>query len=366
LRLVSDESGAVLLDELHAVLLKYVIMPNAYAADAVTLWTAATHAQDAWEHATRLVITAPEKRCGKSRLLDVIEATCHKPLITVNISAAALVRSIGAKPPTLLVDEADTIFGKKAADQNEDLRGIINAGHQRNRPYIRWDATARMAEECPTFSMAALAGIGDMPDTIMDRSVVVRMRRRGPGETVKPYRRRRDGVPLGELRARLGQWAAGYLDRLTKAEPDMPVEDRAADTWEPLIAIADLAGGEWPRRARLAALKLVTAESEADAEASLGMKLLGDIRDIFADLSGVSFLTSQELLARLHKIEESPWKDFELTPRGLSDKLRPYGVKPGHNQAKTARGYQLIHFQDAFARYLASGTVQESDKGSDQ
>lgn len=117
-------------------------------------------------------------------LLDIIEATCHKPLITVNVSPAALVRPIGeTDPPTLLLDEADTVFGRKAAGNHEDLRGIINAGHQRNRPYIRWDAIARQREYCPTFSMVALAGIGALPDTIMDRAVIIRMRRRAPART---------------------------------------------------------------------------------------------------------------------------------------------------------------------------------------
>ncbi len=158
--------GAALLDAVRAALVRYVVLPAPEAADAVTLWIAAGHAQPAWAHAPRLVIRAPEKRCGKSRLLDVVEATCHRPLITVNASTAAVYRSIDDDPPTLLVDEADTIFGaSKSADANEDLRGLLNAGHQRNRPAIRWDSTTRTLEKCPTFAMAALAGIGAMPDT---------------------------------------------------------------------------------------------------------------------------------------------------------------------------------------------------------
>ena len=180
---------------MHAALIRYVILPSPEAADAVTLWIAATHAQPAWAHAPRLVIRGPEKRCGKSRLLDIVEALCHDPLITVNASPAAVYRSITDDPPTLLVDEADTIFGPKA-DGNEDLRGLLNAGHQRNRPAMRYDAATNRVETIPTFAMAALAGIGAMPDTIEDRAVVIRMRRRAPGETVAPYRHRRDRPAL--------------------------------------------------------------------------------------------------------------------------------------------------------------------------
>jgi hypothetical protein len=122
--------------------------------------------------------------------------TCHQPLITVNATIAAVVRSIGADPPTLLVDEADTLWGsKKQADNNEDLRGLLNAGHQRNRPMLRWDITTRTLDRLDTFAMAMLAAIGELPDTIMDRAVVVRMRRRAPGERVDPYRTRRDAHP---------------------------------------------------------------------------------------------------------------------------------------------------------------------------
>ena len=128
--------GVQLLNELHGSLQYYVVFPSPEAVDAVVLWIAATHAQTAWQHATRLHLTSPVKRCGKSRLLDLICATCWHPVITVNISPAALVRVIGDDPPTLLIDEIDTVFGKKASENHEDLRGILNAGHQRNRPYL--------------------------------------------------------------------------------------------------------------------------------------------------------------------------------------------------------------------------------------
>ena len=215
----STTSGADLLnqvlDQVHAALLHYVILPNPEAADAVTLWIAATHAQPAWAHAPRLVIRGPEKRCGKSRLLDIVEAISHNPLITVNASPAAVYRAIGSDdPPTLLIDEADTIFGGDNAKSNEDLRGLLNAGHQRNRPAIRWDSNTHRLEKIPTFAMAALAGIGAMPDTIEDRAVIVRMRRRAPGEKVHPFRHRRDAPKLRRIAETLRTWITGHLPEL--------------------------------------------------------------------------------------------------------------------------------------------------------
>jgi len=347
--------GAKLMDELHAALTRYVVFPGPEAADAVTLWTAASHGLPAWEHAPRLVLVSPEKRCGKSRAQDVIAETCHRALITVNATVAAVVRSLSDDPPTLLVDEADTIFGtKKQADNNEDLRGILNAGHQRNRPTIRWDITSRSLEELPTYAMACLASIGDLPDTIMDRAVVVRMRRRAPGEHVQPYRTRRDAPPLKELHGRLAGWARGQLDDLEKAEPEMPLEDRAADTWEPLIAVADLAGGSWPARARKAAETLVQAESEQEADGSHGARLLADLRQVFGDEDK---LATETALDRLHKIEEAPWGDWRghlLTSRDLAKLLRPYGVKPKVVRVgdKTPRGYERADLHDTWQRYL--------------
>lgn len=364
--MTSRPPGARLLDELHQALTRYVVLPSPEATDAVVLWIAATHAVPSWEHAARLVIKSPEKRCGKSRLLDVIEATCHRPLITVSISPAALVRSVTDEdPPTLLLDEADTVFGAKVKDANEDLRGIINSGHGRNRPYVRWDVNTRKLENCPTFAMVALAGIGSMPDTIEDRAIIITMRRRAPGETVDPFRTRRDGPALENLRDHLNQWIASRMDDLANAEPDMPVEDRAADTWESLIAIADAAGGDWPARARKAARVMCRAADSAQTERSMGIRLLDDIRDVLTEVGG-DFISSAELVAQLRKIDEAPWTAFDLTVRKLALRLGEYGVQVGRNTARTLRGYRTADFTMAFASYLPSASGQASEDDDDQ
>jgi hypothetical protein len=346
--------GALILAELRAILTRYVILPSAEAAVAVALWIAATHAQQSWAHAPRLVIRAPEKRCGKSRLLDIVEGTCHAPLITVNASPAAVYRAIGSDvPPTLLVDEADTIFSGKNADNNEDLRGLLNAGHQRNRPAIRWDSATRRLETIPTFAMAALAGIGAMPDTIEDRAVVIRMRRRAPGETVAPFRHRRDRPALTRMAATLAGWLAPHLAALEKAEPAMPLEDRAADTWEPLIAVADLAGGAWPELARRAALAL-TADRD-QAAVSDRIRLLTDCRTAFGTADALPTTT---LITRLRADPEAPWCDHGpdgITARRLGILLADYDIRSANirfgEPIGQVKGYYRADFTDAWARY---------------
>jgi hypothetical protein len=349
----------VLLKELHAALCRYVVFPSPHAADATTLWVAATHAQPAWEHAPRLAVVSPLKRCGKSRLVDVVAETCHAPLITVNATIAAVVRSIGEDPPTLLVDEADTLWGsKKQADANEDLRGLLNAGHQRNRPMLRWDITTRSLDALDTFAMAMLASIGDLPDTIMDRAVVVRMRRRAPGEHVDPYRTRRDAPPLHELRGRLTTWARQHLRQLQQAAPAMPLEDRAADTWEPLIAIADLAAGEWPERARAAGTAMTQAEARQEEDGTASVRLLADLRDLF-DHEGTEALYTSTILERLHKLDDAPWGDWyghPLATRDLAKLLRPYQIVSKnvreHGTGEPRKGYHRSDLHEPWSRYL--------------
>jgi hypothetical protein len=344
--------GSLLLDALYTALNRYVVLPTPQATDAVTLWIAASHAQPAWAHAPRLVIRGPEKRCGKSRLLDIVEATCHEPFITVNSSPAAVYRSISNDPPTMLVDEADTIFGPKA-EGNEDLRGLLNAGHQRNRPAKRYDAAANRVESIPTFAMAALAGIGAMPDTIEDRAVVVRMRRRTPGEAVSPYRHRRDRPALRDLAEQLAAWLRTDLTILESSEPAMPVEDRAADTWEPLIAVADHAGGHWPERGRAAVLAL-TAQADDNDQGSIRIRLLADCRTAF---NGQTALPTSQLLTKLNNDPEAPWREFGhagLTAAKLGRLLGEYDIRSGNIRFPDgiqAKGYQKADFQDAWNRY---------------
>ncbi|GGU40846.1 DUF3631 domain-containing protein [Nocardioides albus] len=353
-------AGELLLNEVREALTRFVILPDEHSTTGVVLWIAATHAVPAWAHAARLVIRAPEKRCGKSRLLDLVEATCHDPLLTVNASPSAVYRSIGMKrknPPTILLDEADTIFGPKAGE-NEDLRGLLNAGHQRNRPALRYNASTSSVEKIQTFAMAALAGIGAMPDTIEDRAVVIRMRRRAPGEAVAPLRTRRDGPALDNLRNRLNQWVRAHLEHLGTATPDMPVEDRAADTWEPLLAIADLAGGPWPDLAREACITL-TETRDANAQTTLQTRLLTDCRAAFGDAEA---LPTTVLLERLHADPEAPWATYQnngLTAMKLGFLLRDFDIRSDTIRfaGSQAKGYRRTTFADAWARYCATPTT---------
>ncbi|MGW1147580.1 DUF3631 domain-containing protein [Streptomyces sp. NPDC002454] len=360
-------AGSALLDELRAQIARFVILPSSEALDAVTLWVAATHLQPAWQHAPRLAVVGPAKRCGKSRLLDVLTETVHEPMLTINTTPAAVFRSITEEPPTLLVDEADTIFGTpKQAEKNEEMRGLLNAGHQRNRYVTRVVGNDHTPHKFATFAMAAIAGIGDLPDTIMDRAVVIRMRRRAEGEAVKPFRSRRDIPALHELRDRIAAWARPLLDEAADLEPELPVEDRAADTWEPLVIIADLSGGPWPRLARAACARMVAAEERAEEENPSGAKILADIRRIFHAKGDPESLSTDDLLFTLNSDTEAPWAEWGrngLTPRGLGALLRDYTIASGNVRVGDIqrKGYTRNKFADAWRRYCPTVHPLDAD-----
>ena len=239
---------------------------------------------------------------------------------------AVPVRRRQSHPPTILFDEIDTIFGPKAKE-HEELRGLLNAGHRRSGVAYRCvgEGTKQTVVES-AFAAVALAGLGKLPDTILTRSIVVRMRRRAPDEHIEPYRARLHEPEGWKLRAMLADWTATVAEQLTGYWPEMPpgVTDRPADVWEPLLAVADAAGGPWPGRARDACAWLV--RDNAERGISLGIRLLADLRDIFG---GARAITTEDILTRLRGLDAAPWADLKGAPldaRGLARLLDDYEI----------------------------------------
>ncbi len=231
---------------------------------AVTLWVAHTHLIEVFESTPRLALLSPEPGSGKTRVLEILELLVLRPVARMNCSPAYLIRRVAAPegPPTLLYDEVDAIFGPRARE-HEDVRALLNAGHRRGAVAHRCTNRGNqiVTEDFPAFSAVAMAGLGRLPDTLMTRSVIVRMRRRAPHEHIDQFRRRLNG-PEGEaLRERLAAWAAAVGPLVEGVFPSMPdgVADRAADVWEPLLGVADAGGGVWPERGRVSCVSFVSA-----------------------------------------------------------------------------------------------------------
>ncbi|HEY7222894.1 MAG TPA: DUF3631 domain-containing protein [Micromonosporaceae bacterium] len=352
------EDGTVVLDRVHAWLARFVAYPSGAAHVAHTLWAAHAHAMDAWESTPRIAFLSPEPGSGKSRALEVTEPLVPNPVEAVNVTPAYLFRKVGNEAPTVLFDEIDTVFGPKAKN-NEELRGLLNAGHRRGAVAGRCVTRGEVVEteEIPAYCAVAVAGLGALPDTILTRSVVVRMRRRSPDEVVEPYRRRVHGPEGMTIRSSLMRWVTSVAPVLRDAWPKMPegVADRNADVWEALLAIADAAGGEWPDRARAAAVALV-AESMGDAP-SLGVRLLADLRTVFAEQTEMA---GADILTALRGMDEAPWDELRGAPlnaRGLANLLRPYGVRSTNirKDDRVVKGYKRESLWDAWSRYLPDG-----------
>jgi putative DNA primase/helicase len=346
----SPVEGAELIGNLERTINDHVKL-SGEAAVAVALWCLHAHALEASFFSPRLAITSPEKRCGKTTLLRIIEALTPKSLSASNITAAALFRTVEKVRPTLLIDEADTFL-----NENEELRGIINSGHARDGRVIRLVGDDHEPREFSTFCPTAIAAIGAVPGTIEDRSISVEMRRKKKDETVSRFRADRSGH-FQELNRKAVRWIADNLDSLRELDPAVPPElhDRAADNWRPLLAITDLAGGDWPARARRAALKLSGADAgEGDTTSTL---LLEDIRVLFRERD-VDRLKSEELTTALSAMLDRPWPTFDrgrsISAAGIARLLKPYGIIPGtiRTGTETARGYLRSAFEDAFSRYL--------------
>src|SRR3954451_14750126 len=217
--------GDTLLADLHAFLGKFVAYPSDNEHVAHVLWIMHTHLMDAWESTPRIAFLSPEPGSGKTRALEVSELLVPNPVEAVNVTPAYLFRKVSSDHgrPTVLYDEIDTVFGPKAKD-NEEIRGLLNAGHRRGAVAGRCVVKGKTVEteEIPAYCAVALAGIGWLPDTILSRAIVVRMRRRAPGESVEPYRRRVQAPEGHPIRDRLTVWARSVEAALTDAWPTMP------------------------------------------------------------------------------------------------------------------------------------------------
>jgi putative DNA primase/helicase len=358
--------GDELLDELTATVRRHVVL-SVGAGEALALWVLHTHAIAAADITPRLAILSPEKRCGKTTLLKVLGALVRRPLQTTNVTTAALFRTIEKFEPTLLVDEADTFLSER-----EELRGILNSGHDRQgAQVVRCVGEGQEVRCFNTWAPVAIAAIGAIPETLHDRSVVVQMKRRRPGESVAPLRRRNLGA-LVHLPRQCARWVADHRAELEAVEVVAPpgVSDRAADNWEPLLAIAHLAGGSWTEKARALAVQLSTAVARDDSE-SRGQLLLADVRQVLLRVGGR--VSTQQVVTELNRLPERPWGDGRggkgISVHQLCRAMRRFGAQSRSIRfgESTAKGFVIDDLADAFARYLADETgtpAQQHESGS--
>jgi putative DNA primase/helicase len=344
--------GAALLHEVSDAIRRHVVC-NQETAYAAALWAAMTWLIDEVQIAPLAVITAPEKRCGKSVMLSAIGKLSKRPLLASNITPAAMFRVIEACAPTLIVDEADAFM-----KENEELRGILNSGHTLDSAYvIRTVGDEHVPRQFSTWGAKAIAGIGKLADTLMDRAIVLELRRKTPSEHVIRLRHAEPGL-FDALASKLCRFALDNAEAVRHARPELPdgLHDRAQDNWEPLLSIADAAGGDWPLLARKAAIAI---SGDDEGYLSIGNELLADIKEVFEE-KRIDRASMADLIKALCEDEEKPWATYwhgkPITARQMSRRLRGYGIAPKPlrlGNYEVSKGYMREQFDDAFKRYIS-------------
>lgn len=357
------------LDAVAVFVRRFVVMSD-HQLVAVTLWVMHVHAFEASDYTPYPFVNSAERESGKSRLKEVCEILVANPVSTVNISPAALFRiaSPEDKPPsTFLVDELDEIFAPKS--ERSELRGLLNAGFRRGETVIRMvgEGSKMKPVPFPVYCPKLLAGKSSaaLGDTLESRCIRIELKRKTRDEQVERFRRRDVEEEAGYMAETLRSLAQYNLDRLAVARPHLPEElsDRQQDVWEPLLAIADLAEGSWPARARSAAIALSTG---SEPEESLGVRLLADCRAVRNDAEqrGEERIKSHRLIELLCLLEESPWgekwwdgfkgEQKSSAAQNMGRHLKRYGIKSRKHRFEEGprMGYEWADFEDAWVRYL--------------
>jgi hypothetical protein len=345
------------LDSVTAFIRRFVFLSESQARVAA-VWVVHTHCFASATSTPYLAVTSAEKESGKTRLLEVFKFLVANPWFTGSVSPAVLSRKVDADHPTLLLDESDAAF---ASDKEyaEALRGVLNTGYCSDGVFSRCVGQGAKMEprDFSTFCPKAIAGIGKLPDTVASRAIPIRLKRAMPGERIERFRKRDVSSEAAELRQKIEDWCASNGDGLLNARPDLPdkLTDRQQDVAEPLLAIADAAGGSWPEALRLALVELCTEAQASDG--SFGVQLLADIRRIF-ESQGVERISSADFVEALAEIETSPWADWShgkpITKAKLAHLLSRYEIKSHSVRIgdRTPKGYHCDDFRDAWARYL--------------
>jgi hypothetical protein len=369
---VTPRPLSALLDTVEGFLRRYVVFPLQEQAPAIALWVAHTWVIEAFDFTPYLHVWSTDKRSGKSRLLDVLELLVKAPWRDGGLTEAVLFRRIKRDLPTLLADEIDTVFHTHKNDGMENIRRMFNLGFTRGYVVSRCVGTNTKfeIEEFDPFCAKALCGIGEcLPDTVSDRCIPIKLVRQSREERAARFRKRNALAETSNVKLELEAWAqqTGVIDALRASRPQIPgeLQDRAEEICEPLLAIAEMAGGDWSEKARVAFVSLC----DQDEDASLAVKLLADIKGIF-DSKGANKLHTIDILNALVAIEDDrPWAAWwlddlkhdkpEKPASRLAKLLKPYGTKqrplkarPIRLSDKVARGYEIDDFKHAFERYL--------------
>ena len=337
---------------------RYLILPP-QAVLSLTLWALATHCFDLFDAFPYLTVTSPTPRCGKTRLLEVMELVVKDAMRATNASEAALFRGIEKFHPTLLLDEAEPLSSK--GERAEYLRAVVNAGNRRGAYVLRCEGQPPSPEKFNVFCPKVIVQIGSPPTTVLDRSIVIPMQRRKPGEQIARFLMRTSGPEGVALQEAASNWCNMHRSDIQRCYEEQPLDtltDRDAECWQPLFAILGVAHAARLPELKLCAEALTGSKAAVAEDDSLYLRLLADVWRLF-ESSGTDRLSSAVLTHQLLQDETAPWVEFDrgkaLTQRGLARILGRFGVSPRAirlDNGSTPRGYLREQFHEPWARYL--------------
>lgn len=360
--------GTEMLRKIETLFTRYAVLPREGISLVLASWALSTWTLDAFDTHPLLAITSPEKRCGKSRLLELLYLVCCEPIPAANMSTAALYRMVSDSYCTLLVDEAQNL--RRRDDRSAALMEILCASYRRHLAQVIRMGGPQMNQviKFKAFGPKVFALIGKLSDTLADRSIEVRMRRRAPDEQIRHFHFEHSRVNTDKLRKQIRRWSMDSLEKVRESyrQIDRPagLEDRDAELWAPLFAIVTVA--DPARLLELEEMAKGLAAIKANEDSSLGIRLLRDIWGVFK-VCGARFVSTKELVEELVKLEDAPWSDLRngkaLSPTGLARFLKAFGIAPSRvRQGKAIpRGYSKSDFFDAWKRYAHLETLGEQD-----
>ncbi|MEW5918222.1 MAG: DUF3631 domain-containing protein [Gemmatimonadota bacterium] len=357
-----------LLESLARKLQEYVVL-GTHQLWAIVLWIVHTWCLEAADVTPYLWVHSATRECGKTTLLDLLAQLAFRAERADGITAAALYRRIDRLAPTMLLDELDV---QLKMESGEALRGVLNSGYTRSGSYVVCVARGKVYEEqkFKTFCPKVLAGIGRLWDTVVSRSIPIRLERATNVQKAALRRMRLDRIAAEcePLRRQMMRWAVDHVTALRDSDPFVPSQlgSRQADVWRPLLGIADAAGEPFPKIAQAASLGLQGLSGE---DGDWGILLLEDLRSLaYSSSTSVtpsqngkhkSGLATRAILEHLHNLDERPWPEYSrgrpIKERGLASLLGRFSMKSQTIRLGadvTAKGYPLDGLMSAFERYL--------------
>ncbi|HLH44041.1 MAG TPA: DUF3631 domain-containing protein [Bryobacteraceae bacterium] len=369
---IGDLTSGAVVERTKEFVCRYVVLPPA-ARLPVALWAIATHTFESFDAFPYLSLSSPTPRCGKTRLLEVLELLCARPWRGTAPSEAALFRFIEERQPTLLLDEVESLGQRKASERDSAVLAILNAGYKKGQTVPRCKANSHELQTFRVYSPKAFACIGHLPPTLSDRSIIVPMQRRGPGERVERFRFSRAQREAEPIRHQIGEGVKAVADEIREAYlnlPELPfLSDRDEEIFSPLFAVCAVLYPSRLGELSESAQALCAAKTSDTVDDSLSLRLLDDLMRLWPE--GELYWATADMLTALKSEPESPWSEMELTARRLARMLRPFEIVARNIRTDygVKKGYLLESVKVAHSRYIGpesatSATSRENTGGN--